>query len=110
MRQRKYHLVGTNSYSQQSVVIQGEKLVMKIESPAHYISVSPGDIVGIFFQGEGMELQCRSSRVARTYQANLNRPLVEQFGLNLAQDPEFRKAIKGFPLVEVHTFGKAIPN
>lgn len=106
---QKYYLVGNNSYSSdfsmghQRITIQGGRLVMRIENPMHLISVSPGDIIGVFFLGEGIELEYRSSRVARTYQANIIRPLRERFGTNLAHDPVFRKAIKGSPLIRVQT-------
>lgn len=108
-RQRKYFLAGSNSFSsdtrhQQDVTltVQSDKLVVKVDNPTHYISVCPGDIVGIFFQGEGIELRYRSSSVARTYKAN---QVLERYRLsaNLAQEPALRRVINGSPLIKVHT-------
>lgn len=76
---------------------------MTIEDPVHLISVSPGDIVGVFFRGEGIDFEFRSSRVARTYQASLSEPLRERFSLDLAHDTVFRKAVKGSPLIRAQT-------
>ena len=107
-RQGKYCLVGGNSETEGVVLVQDRigrnkvKLMMKIKDPLHRISVLPGDIVGLFFLGaQGVELQYRQSREARTYQANLPSPLLEKFSTDIAREPTFRRTIMALPILTV---------
>lgn len=105
-RSEKYLMVGRNSAYQQGTTIQWNqgKLVM---DPQSLISVSPGDIVGVFFLVEGhVELSFRrTSRMIRTFQADLDNsssPLVEGSSINLNVNPAFR-TMNVSPLIRVQT-------
>lgn len=100
--QEEYYIAGSNSCREQceEVIIQGGRLVMNIGDPRDRIAISPGDIVGIFFQGEGIELKYRSHERALIYLANgRSGAMLETFAADLAQDSVFRKTIEGVPLI-----------
>lgn len=108
-QQWKYHLVGNNSYSvddshqHQGDLIQGDMLVMNIGNPEDLVSAAAGDIVGMFIQGEGVEVEYKSSKSIHAYLANLGGPQLEEFAADLGQDSTFQRNFKGAPLIRAKT-------
>ncbi len=102
--QGEYHLVGNNSniVGRQSIKMQGDRIVMEIENPMYQIHVKPRDIVGLFIQGDRIEMKFTSSDTLHTYIANLDSPLMlESFD---EHDRIFRKPFfKGTPMIRAST-------
>ena len=118
--QERYYMAGSNSCGsdqeqscEEEVMMQGGRLVLNIGDPRGRIAIAPGDIIGIFFQGKGIELKYRSrdddddddDGGALIYLASgRSGAMLETFAADLAQDAVdgvFRKVIKGVPLVRV---------
>lgn len=107
--QERYHMAGSNSCGSdreqscaEEVTIQGGRLVMNIGDPRDRIAIAPGDIVGVFFQGEGIELKYRSHVVGGplTFLVDgRSGTMLESFAADLAQDGVFGKTFKGVPLI-----------
>ena len=108
--QWEYRLAGSNSYSAtgsdhhgQGVSFEGDRVVMNIENPEHVLSPMVGDIVGVYLEGEGVELQYKASKSVHMYLANLSGPQLEEFAAELEQSSVFEKDFKGAPLIRATT-------
>lgn len=110
MLDQGFQLVGSNSYNadastqDQGVLFQGDRLVMDIETP-DLISVSAGDVVGVYVEGEGIELRYKASKGIRAYVANLSDQelALEEFDVDLDHSDSIFKQFKGAPLVRAKT-------
>ncbi len=72
-------------------------------NPELFISVMPGDFIGLFISGRGTEVKYRLSKDVKTYVSHFGKPIVE-FDAQLATDPAFRRLyFRGAPLVHAVT-------
>lgn len=103
--QQKYHLVGNNSfsrdqnYNRQGVERREDRIVMDIVDSRYLIPIAAGDIVGFFIQGQGIEVEYKSSKKVQTYVAHLSGPLLDRFDASLESDRMFQRPFKGIPLI-----------
>lgn len=76
---------------------------MNIENREHLIHAAEGDVVGVFFQGEGVQLEYKESKSVLVYTANLSGPQLKEFAADLENSSVFSKKFKGAPLIRAKT-------
>lgn len=80
--------------------MEGDRLVMEIQDPMNRVDVEPGDIIGVFVRGEGIELRYRESNTVQIYIVRRDLPLEEEFDKSFESDGIFRSGpFEGIPMI-----------